>query len=371
MKPWDNAAPEIEPELSPLSCGNAAGMGLDELKALFQKMKEAPYRAAQVFEGIYRRRWLSWGQFTNLPKSLRARLAAEVLIKWPTMGQSLVSSDGSAKHTLALADGCEAECVYMPYENRATLCVSSQVGCAMGCTFCATGAMGIKRNLSAAEMIGQVMALIIHHGHPVGFPINVVFMGMGEPLHNLRNVMGAFAVLCHPRGLALPPRRVTVSTCGLVPGIARLGEYHPRPRLALSLNAATDEARSKIMPVNSVWGLEKLAQALRDFPLEPDERITLEYVLIEGYSDSREDAARLSGFASRFPCKINLIPYNPFPGSELSPPSEAKLNEMGGYLASKGHIVNIRRSRGQDIGGACGQLALSQLKKSEPRAVQH
>ena len=358
MKPWDRAAPEIAPELLPLSWGNVAGMSLGELKSVFEKLEEAPYRARQVFEGLYRRRWLSWDQFTNLSKSLRARLTAEVPIKWPAMEQSAVSSDGSAKHTLKLVDSSKIECVYMPCENRATLCVSSQVGCAMGCAFCATGAMGLNRNLTAAEMVGQVMVLLSHHRHPNGLPINVVFMGMGEPLHNLRNVMDAFAILCHPKGLAIPPRRVTVSTSGLVTGIKRLGEYHPRPRLALSLNATTDEARSKIMPVNSAWGLDKLTLALRSFPLEPDERITLEYVLIKGYSDSREDAVRLSGFAGRFPCKINLIPYNPYPGSELSPPGEDRLNEMGGYLAGKGHIVSIRRSRCQDIGGACGQLAL-------------
>jgi len=358
MKLWDSPAPEIKPELLPLSCGNFAGLNIDELKSVFQKLEEAPYRALQVFEGIYQHRWMNWNQFTNLPKSLRARLFSDVFIKWPTIEKSAVSSDGSVKHTLKLADGNEIECVHMPYENRATLCISSQVGCAMGCTFCATGTMGIKRNLTAAEMVGQVMALIMYHRHPNGFPVNVVFMGMGEPLHNLQNVMGAFAILCHPKGLALPPRRTTISTSGLVPGIARLGEYNPRPRLALSLNATTDETRSKIMPVNSAWGLEKLAHGLRSFPLEPDERITLEYVLIKGYSDNSEDAVRLSRFASQFPSKINLIPYNPFPGSELSPPSEARLNEIGGYLADKGHIVSIRRSRGQDVGGACGQLAL-------------
>jgi 23S rRNA (adenine2503-C2)-methyltransferase len=338
-----------------LTQGNAAGMSLDELKSLLRHFGEAPYRAEQIFDGIYKQRWCDWNQFSNLPKRLRAELSSEVRIEWPEIEKSIVSSDSSVKHTLKLADGNEIECVYIPYENRATLCISSQVGCAMGCIFCATGVMGIKRNLTAAEMVGQVMSLVIHHQHPEDFPINIVFMGMGEPLHNLRHVMDAFFTMNHPKGMAITPKRVTISTSGLVPGIARLGEYHPRPRLALSLNAATDEARSRIMPVNAVWGLDKLAQALRSFPLGPDERVTLEYVLIGGHSDSK-DAEHLSRFASRFPSKINLIPYNPWPGSQLSPPDEAELNRIGSYLADKGHIVSIRRSRGQDIGGACGQL---------------
>ncbi|MDR2697720.1 MAG: 23S rRNA (adenine(2503)-C(2))-methyltransferase RlmN [Holophagales bacterium] len=343
--------------LLPLSSGNAAGMSLGELNSLCQRLGEAKYRAAQIFEGMYRHRWRDWNQFSNLSKDLRGRLASEARVEWLAIEQSVVSSDASVKHTLKLADGCETECVYMPYENRATLCISSQVGCAMACSFCATGAMGIKRNLTAAEMVGQVMSLVIHHKHPNGTPINIVFMGMGEPLHNLGHVMDAFFTLSHPKGMAVPPWRVTVSTSGLVPGIARLGEYNPRPRLALSLNATSDDVRSKIMPVNSVWGLEKLALALRSFPLGPDELITLEYVLIAGYSDSAEDAERLSRFAGRFPSKINLIPYNSWPGSAFSSPDEADLNRMGRYLAERGHIVSIRRSRGQDIGGACGQLA--------------
>jgi 23S rRNA (adenine2503-C2)-methyltransferase len=290
---------------------------------------------------------------------MRDKLATDVLIKWPEVEHSLVSSDGSTKHSLKLIDGNYVECVYIPYENRATLCISSQVGCAMGCVFCATGGMGIVRNLTAAEIAGQVMALVLHHEHPEGFPLNIVMMGMGEPLHNLAHVMAAFEILSHPKGMAVPARRVTISTSGLAPGIKRLAEYSPRPRLALSLNAATDEARSKIMPVNSVWGLEKLSEALGSFPLGPGEAVTLEYVAIKGISDSMEDAAALSSFASRFPSKINLIPYNPCPGIGLSPPDEARLNEIAAYLAGKGHAVTVRRSRGQDVGGACGQLAFA------------
>ena len=355
---------ETESGVTPLSANNAFGMDLSELKLLFQRLGEAPYRALQAFEGIYKHRWSDWDQFTNLPKELRVRLASELRLKWPEIEQTLTSMDGSSKHALKLADGALIECVYMPYENRATLCISTQVGCAMGCVFCAAGAMGLKRNLSAAEIAGQAMALIVYHRRAGAIPINIVFMGMGEPLHNFGPVMGAFDILSHPRGMAISPRRVTVSTSGLVSGIERLGKYNPRPRLALSLNATTDEARSKIMPVNLTWGLESLTRALRAFPLAPDERITLEYALIEGISDGMEDAKRLSKFAGQFPSKINLIPYNSRPGvrlPELSPPTEARLNKIGAYLADRGHIVNIRRSRGSDIGGACGQLTLDQF----------
>jgi 23S rRNA (adenine2503-C2)-methyltransferase len=210
--------------------------------------------------------------------------------------------------------------------------------------------MGLIRNLTAAEIVGQVMALAIHHGHDAALPLNIVLMGMGEPLHNLDAVMDAFGILSHPTGLAIPPRRVTISTAGLVPGIERLGKYRPRPRLALSLNATTDEARSKVMPVNNAWGLEHLGHALRSFPLGQGEKITLEYVLIQGVSDSLEDAVRLSAFAAQFPSKINLIPYNPCEGLGLLPPTEDRLNQIAARLAKRGHVVSIRRSRGQDVG---------------------
>jgi 23S rRNA (adenine2503-C2)-methyltransferase len=218
--------------------------------------------------------------------------------------------------------------------------------------------MGLRRNLSAAEIVGQAEELLLLHPRPSGRPINIVFMGMGEPLHNLGHVMRAHSLLAHTMGLAVPHRRVALSTAGLVPGIEALGRHRHRPRLALSLNATTDEARTKIMPINAAWGIERLLGALGSFPLGRGERITLEYVAIRGISDSMGDASRLSAFAGMFPSKINLIPHNPWPGSGYLPPGEDRLNEMGAFLASKGRTVAIRRSRGADVGGACGQLAL-------------
>jgi 23S rRNA (adenine2503-C2)-methyltransferase len=350
---WDRPAPEPAPAQKP----NVAGMDLAALQELVAALGERPYRAAQIHQGLYRQRWTRWEQFSSLGKALRARLEREARLAWPEIQESLDSQDGSTKHAFRLEDGSVVEGVHMPYDGRTTLCLSSQVGCAMGCTFCATGLMGIRRNLTAAEITGQVVAMLNAHGHPQGVPVNLVFMGMGEPLHNLDHLMAAFALLSDPEGLAIPPRRITVSTSGLVSGIQRLGRHPSRPRLALSLNATTDAYRSSIMPVNKVWDLAALAAALKAFPLDPGERVTLEYVLLQGVNDSLEDGRRLAAFARQFPSKINLIPFNPHEGSGFEPPSEARIAELCTLLATRGLVVSVRRSRGQDVAGACGQLA--------------
>jgi 23S rRNA (adenine2503-C2)-methyltransferase len=278
--------------------------------------------------------------------------------------ESLRSEDGATKHAFRLDDGKQVEGVFMPYPNRTTLCLSSQVGCAMGCTFCATGQMGIIRNLSAAEIVGQVVAMLNAHAVPRETRVNIVFMGMGEPLHNLDHVLAAFRLLTDPDGLALSPRRITVSTSGLVTGIERMAAQARRPRLALSLNGTTDAYRSRIMPVNRVWNLAALAACLQAFPLQKGERITLEYVLLKGVTDSLEDGRRLARFAARFPSKVNLIPFNPHEGSGFEPPDEARVSELCDLLAARGVAVSVRRSRGQDVAGACGQL----VRKAAPRA---
>ena len=326
-------------------------------------MGEPAWRGKQLFAGLQRQRWTRWDQFTNLAKPLRARLEAEVALAWPKLLLSQASLDGSTKHIFEFADGRQVEGVHMPYEDRVTLCLSSQVGCAMGCTFCATGQMGIIRNLSAAEIVGQVQAMLIHHDHPLDRPINLVFMGMGEPLHNFDHLMAAFGTLTDEEGLAIPPRRITVSTSGLVSGIDRLGTFARRPRLALSLNATTDAARSRIMPVNRVWNLEALAQALGRFPLQSGERITIEYVLLKGVSDSQEDGRRLAAFAGRFPAKVNLIPFNPHEGSGFEAPEESRIGALCRLLSDSAVPVSVRRSRGQDVAGACGQL----VREGQPR----
>lgn len=384
--PWDLPAPEAGSAGRP----NAAGLGRADLAALMASLGEPAWRGKQIFSGLMRQRWTRWEQFSNLSLALRTRLEAEVGLAWPAIVQSQASSDGSTKHVFELADGRQIEGVHMPYIvrgddavresglrppppepprqepakpapglqdlDRVTLCLSSQVGCAMGCTFCATGQMGIIRNLSAAEIVGQVIAMLNHHGHPADRPVNLVFMGMGEPLHNLDHLMAAFDTLTDPEGLAIPPRRITVSTSGLVTGIDRMGAHPRRPRLALSLNGTTDEHRSRIMPVNRVWNLEALAEALGRFPLQSGERITLEYVLLKGVTDSPEDGRRLAAFARRFPSKVNLIPFNPHEGSGFETPDEARISALCRQLVEAGLTVSVRRSRGQDVAGACGQL---------------
>ena len=351
---WERPAPELARTPNP----NAAGMSLAALGELVTSMGESPFRAAQLYQGLYQHRWTSWEQFSNLSKPLRARLALEVDLRWPEIQESVRSEDGSSKHAFRLGDGQLVEGVHMPYPNRTTLCLSSQVGCAMGCTFCATGLMGIQRNLSAGEIAGQVVTMLNAHGHGPSTldPINIVFMGMGEPMHNLEHVMAAFALMTDPKGLSISPRRITLSTSGLVSGIQRLAGYPTRPRLALSLNATTDAYRSSIMPVNKAWNLQALAAALKAFPLEHGERITLEYVLLKGVTDSLEDGRRLAAFARQFPSKVNLIPFNPHEGSGYQTPSEARIQELCALLAEREVTVSVRRSRGQDVAGACGQL---------------
>jgi 23S rRNA (adenine2503-C2)-methyltransferase len=384
-QPWDHPAPEAGSAARP----NAAGLGREALAALLGTLGEPAWRGKQVFAGLLRQRWGRWEQFSNLSKPLRARLEAEVDLAWPTIVQSQSSSDGSTKHVFELRDGRQVEGVHMPYEDRVTLCLSSQVGCAMGCTFCATGQMGIVRNLTAAEIVGQVVAMLNHHDHPEGRPVrpeqdaeghpakhapegtgrtmrplNLVFMGMGEPLHNFDHLMAAFATLTDPEGLAIPPRRITVSTSGLVSAIERLGTFARRPRLALSLNGTTDEHRSRIMPVNRVWNLEALASALGRFPLQSGERITLEYVLLKGVTDSLEDGRRLAAFARRFPAKVNLIPFNPHEGSGFEAPEEARISALCRLLSEADLPVSVRRSRGQDVAGACGQLVRQEQRRT-------
>ena len=350
--PWDLPAPEAGPVVRP----NAAGLGRSELGLLLTSLGESAWRGGQILSGLLRQRWTRWEQFSNLSKPLRARLESEVDLIWPVIVQSQPSADGSTKHVFDLRDGRQIEGVHMPYEDRVTLCLSSQVGCAMGCTFCATGQMGIIRNLSAAEIVGQVVSMLEHHAHPQDRPVNLVFMGMGEPLHNFAHLMAAFETLTDAEGMAIPPRRITVSTSGLVSGIDLLGTFARRPRLALSLNGTTDEDRSRIMPVNRVWNLEALAQALGRFPLQSGERITIEYVLLKGVTDRQEDGRRLAAFARRFPAKVNLIPFNPHEGSGFEPPEEARIGALCRLLSDAGLPVSVRRSRGQDVTGACGQL---------------
>lgn len=278
----------------------------------------------------------------------------------PRVERAERSADGATK--LLLRTGRDLiEAVHMPRSvvagERVTLCISSQVGCAMGCHFCATASMGFVRHLSAGEIVGQVLVALHALGPRHPGELTLVFMGMGEPLHNLRNVARAIEVLTASEGLGIPPRRITVSTSGLAPQIAELGSLAARPLLAISLNATRDEQRRELMPINRRYPLAELGRALRAFPLRPRERITVEYVLLAGVNDTLDDAARLAAFCEGFPHSINLIPFNAHAHAAYRPPSEAQLERFTAALLERGRgLVTIRRSRGRDVQGACGQL---------------
>lgn len=306
-------------------------------------------------------RWWTWqDDRPDVAAKTRATLAERVDFTLPRVAGQHTSRDGSTKVLLELADGARIEAIHMPRavkSPRVTLCLSSQVGCAMGCTFCATARMGLVRNLAAHEIVGQVMALTRALGPERPQELTLVFMGMGEPLHNVDAVIRAIAVLCEPSGLGLAPSRITVSTSGLVPGIERLAKATPRPLLALSLNATTDEGRGRTMPVTRAWGLDSLREALARWPLARGEKVTLEYVLLAGENDSLDDADRLAAWIGELRHNLNVIPFNEFAGSGFLEPSEARLTAFARRLHERGCLVTIRRSRGRDVAAACGVLA--------------
>ena len=348
-RPWDRSAPEREGPPS------AWALLPEDLAA-----RGCPGRPEHVFLRLQRTRtWREEGLF--LSREIRAWLAAHADLALPEILERHPSADGSTKLVLGLADGHRVEAVHMPRSEgdpRVTYCVSSQVGCALGCTFCATGAMGIVRNLTAGEIVGEVLVLMRQLGPQLGENVNLVFMGMGEPLHNLAHVHRAITVLCHPEGSGLSPWRITVSTAGLVSGIEKLARMTPRPQLAVSLNATTDEARSATMPVNRAWNLARLRQALDAWELKRHERLLFEYVLLAGVNDSLEDADRLAAWLGdlRHRHNVNLIPMNEHPRAGFREPAEARVQAFAARLHQLGCFVTVRRSRGRDVQGACGQL---------------
>ena len=296
----------------------------------------------------------------------------------PAIVDRVHSSDGATRLVLETVDGHRIEAVHMPRDHvrepRTTFCVSSQVGCAMGCTFCATGTMGIIRNLTAGEIVGQVLALMAALGPAQGDHLNIVFMGMGEPLHNLAHVAKAVEVLCHPDGLAMSPRRITVSTSGLVTRIDQFAKLAVRPRLSVSINATTDETRSAIMPVNRTWKLADLKACLERYPFEKGEKALLAYVLLRGENDTDDDAHRLADFAAGIPAIVNLIPLNEHEGTTHKAPDGAWVQQFSKrlYDALKARpftgVLTIRNNRGRDVQGACGQLVTASMGTPLPRS---
>jgi 23S rRNA (adenine2503-C2)-methyltransferase len=321
---------------------------------------EPSYRGKQVFDWIHRQGVLEPEQMTNLPKSLRARLSDEGM-GWPVeIVSAHESTDGTRKLLVGMSDGERVETVLIPQlgdEHVVTQCISSQVGCAMGCVFCASGVAGLKRHMTDAEIVAQVL-LGRRELRPGQRIRNVVFMGMGEPLHNYEAVARALVLLTHPAGLDLSKRRVTVSTSGLVSQIDRLGkDFDGQVQLAISLHAVRDEDRNRIMPVNRKHSLAELTAALQRYPLSARQRITIEYTLIEGVNDSIRDANEMVELLRGIPVKVNLIPMNPISGSSLRAPDSNHVTRFQGQLAERGLSVFVRKTRGDDVAAACGQLA--------------
>lgn len=344
------------------------GRSCDELRALMEEIGEPAYRGSQLYHALYAERLLDFALMSNLPAALRQRLANDFSIGLPKILQRFRSNDGSVRYLLGLNDAGDAqrasaparvEAVFMPSEGRQTICISTQAGCAVDCHFCLTAQLGLVRNLSAGEVLAQVVIALEDQRDSLTPRTNVVFMGQGEPLLNYEPVMAALRIMLDANAMALASRHVTLSTSGIVPGIERLGQEKIRPKLAISLNASTDEERDAIMPINRKYPLAALLAACREYPLRPRERLTFEYVLLGGFNDSPEDARRVAALISGLPAKVNLIPWNP---GELPyrPPASERVTEFRDVLSAKGVPTFVRNSRGQDISAACGQLALSE-----------
>ncbi len=317
---------------------------------------EPAYRATQLYTWVYRRHQRDPAVMTDLPAALRRELPGWFDLALPSLASVHASPDGlTHKFVLALADGARVECVSMRTERRLTLCLSSQVGCALKCSFCATGLMGLKRNLSAGEIVAQVLAMGEYHRWQDD-RFNLVFMGMGEPLANYRPVMEAVRIVHDPEGMNLGARRITVSTSGLVPQMRQLAEERIPVGLAVSLHATTDALRDQLVPVNKRWPLAELIPAARDYGRVSGRRVTLEYTLIAGVNDSLEDADRLGAVARDLPSKINLIPYNPVPGLPWRRPVPAAVEAFAHRLYPRAPAVTVRQTLGGEIWAACGQL---------------
>jgi len=354
------------------------GLDLQELAAIVQVAGEPSYRARQIFDALYARRVESADQISTLPKEFRRTLEERGLtVGLPRIERKFVSRDGTIRYLMALSDDQSVETVWMPEGDggeagdgspagdegeksaakwlRATICVSSQVGCAVDCQFCMTALLGVKRSLSAGEIVGQICAVLNDQRvSPPRDRVNLVFMGMGEPFLNYENFMKAVHLLVE--GVGIPESRMTVSTAGIVPRIYDFGQEPVRPKLAISLNASNDELRTKLMPINKKWNLEKLMAVAREFPLRNRERLTFEYVLLEQVNDSPQNAQEVVELIRRVRAKVNLIPLNPGPEIDFRTPSEERVRAFQKVLVPAGVPTFIRRPRGRDIYAACGQL---------------
>ena len=369
------------------------GKSKQELREMCVAMGEPAYRGGQIYHALYAERKLDFTSMTNLPAALRERLAREATITLPVVKQRFVSTDGSVRYLFDLgaaektrinAEDSEnteiaekrkplraasVEAVFMPSDGRQTICVSTQAGCAVDCQFCMTAQLGLIRNLTAGEILAQVLLPLEEHKERLAPRTNIVLMGQGEPLLNYDAVMAALRILLDNAGMAIAPRHATLSTSGIVPGIERLAGEVLRPKLAISLNASCDEQRDKLMPINKKYPLRVLLEACKKFPRGAREYVTFEYVLLGGMNDSPEDALRVAKMMTDLGrVKVNLIPWNPgaLPFGE---PTEKNVREFHRILLEKGVPTFTRYSRGRDVMAACGQLALLQIENAQPSSA--
>jgi 23S rRNA (adenine2503-C2)-methyltransferase len=361
------------------------GKSRDELRSFCESLGEPGYRGDQIYHALYAEKKFSVAEMTNLPKPLREKLARDASITLPVVRQRYVSTDGSVRYLFGLDAVGETrkvpaavEAVFMPSEGRQTICISTQAGCAVDCQFCLTAQLGLIRNLSAGEIVAQVLLPLGEMERraldsastssptamaPLAGQTNVVLMGQGEPLLNYDNVMAALRILLDPEGVGLSPKHVTLSTSGIVPGIERMATEAVRPKLAISLNASCDEQRDKLMPINRKYPLKVLIDACREYPLRNWEHITFEYVMLGDVNDSAEDARRVAKLLARLKSvKVNLIPWNPgeLPFSESN---SAKIEAFRRILVDRDIPAFVRYSRGRDVMAACGQLALKEVQR--------
>jgi len=347
----------VEKELMP-ALKAIRNLTLEELRQEMLQRNEPGFRAKQVYEWIWKKSVRTFDQMVNIPKETRSWLADNYSLQCVETAEFQISVDRTIKSSFSLHDGNLIEGVLIPTRERMTACVSSQVGCSLTCSFCATGYMDRKRNLEAFEIYDQVVLIRDQAQEKYGIPLtNIVYMGMGEPLLNYANVLKSVEMITSPDGLGMASRRITVSTAGIAKMIKKLGDDQVKFNLALSLHAANDTKRNQIMPINESNTLEALSEALRYFYDKTENEITLEYIMFNKFNDSVDDARELYDFARKLPCKINIIEYNPIAQADFVNAEADALAKFVTYLESKKMIVNVRRSRGKDIDAACGQLA--------------
>jgi 23S rRNA (adenine2503-C2)-methyltransferase len=342
-----------------------AGLEQHELEQVLVRLDQPRFHARQIFQWIHKRGIDDFALMSDLPRDLRVRLADEFQLLTPAIVRKERSTDGTTKFLLQLGDGKQIEAVFIPDTPSQTFCISTQVGCAMRCAFCLTGKMGIERNLTASEIAGQVRVLA-RELRMLDTRFNIVLMGMGEPLHNYEATMKSLRIVADEHGFAVSPRRITLSTVGVLPALEKLATEPVMPNLAISLHSTTEEQRDMLVPINRKYGLQELLDACRRFPVKRRERITFEYVMLNGVNDTPEDARRLVKLLHGIRGKVNLLPLNEAAGIPFERPSDDRVNRFARILSDHGLTVSVRKSRGRDIRAACGQLITESSKSQAP-----